>query len=106
MATTFLQGFHHKARSGQMLWVKLLLCALLLFVQSADLIHSHDGDLQRQFDCDICLKVGSGGNAIAVAGLSFPVKFSGQHYPELRPELPFIALTPANSRAPPASQSI
>ena len=31
-----------------------LLCLFLLFSQSADLVHNHDGSLLRQFDCDIC----------------------------------------------------
>ncbi len=36
-----------------------LFCALLLFVQGASLIHTHQGELQLQTDCEICLKVGS-----------------------------------------------
>ena len=36
-----------------------LLCFLLVFVHGAGLAHTHEGDLQKQFDCDICLKVNS-----------------------------------------------
>lgn len=44
--------------------VSAVLCLMLLFVQSADLIHTHKGDLQRQFDCEICLKIGSSTDVI------------------------------------------
>lgn len=44
-----------------------LLSVLILFAQSAELVHSHDGDLKPQFDCEMCLKLGSGGDAIVVS---------------------------------------
>lgn len=34
------------------------LALLLIFVQSADLIHTHD-EVAQQIDCEICLKFGS-----------------------------------------------
>ncbi len=42
------------------------LSLMLLFAQAVEHGHSHDADLQSQFDCEICLKVGSL-DAIAVA---------------------------------------
>ena len=39
--------------------LSILFCLSILFVQSADLIHTHEGDLQQQFDCEFCLKIGS-----------------------------------------------
>lgn len=35
----------------------LSLC--LLFAQAVEKGHSHEADLQAQFDCEICLKIGS-----------------------------------------------
>ncbi|MDA1372579.1 MAG: hypothetical protein O2971_17715 [Proteobacteria bacterium] len=78
-----------------------LLCLLLLFIQGVDLIHSHNGDLQRQIDCDICLKIDSGSDAAAVSSSVLALNLSGQVYLEAFSALPFLAIPSANSRAPP-----
>lgn len=39
--------------------IAAVLALALLLVQSAELTHSHDGDLEHQADCEICLKFGS-----------------------------------------------
>lgn len=82
--------------------VQLLLCFMLVFAQGAVLVHSHDGDLQRQFDCDICLKVNSTDHGIAssysfVAVASSAVEFS-------LPQFSAISFTTPSfqARAPPA----
>lgn len=51
----------------------LALCFVLLFVQSATLVHSHEGDLQPQFDCEICLKVGSAGHGIVSSAVAIEI---------------------------------
>ena len=33
-----------------------LLCVLVLLAQTADLAHSHDGDVSDQIECEICLQ--------------------------------------------------
>jgi hypothetical protein len=33
-----------------------LLCVLVLLAQTADLAHSHDGDVSGQIECEICLQ--------------------------------------------------
>lgn len=45
-----------------------VLVLLLLFSQSADLVHAHGDSLDRQFDCDICLKIGSSQEALPSQG--------------------------------------
>ena len=74
---------------------------LLSFVQSADLIHTHDHENESQFDCEICLKVGSAADAIAPSGteLSQERGFVEFLAPETR--LTFLSLPAARSRAPP-----
>ena len=46
----------------------LIVVAALLFVftQTLDLQHTHDGDLNLQVDCQVCLKLGSQ-NDVAIA---------------------------------------
>lgn len=44
-----------------------LLCLSLLFAQSAGLAHGHEGDLQPDYDCEICLKAGAGDDAAVAA---------------------------------------
>jgi hypothetical protein len=36
-----------------------VLSLFLLFAQAVEKGHSHEADLQAQFDCEICLKIGS-----------------------------------------------
>ena len=78
-----------------------LLTFLLTFVQGAGLVHNHDGDLQQEFDCNICLKSGSN-NDIATStehyinfqrfsvGCSEPIALA-----------PLYRIVPTKSRSPP-----
>ena len=77
------------------------LTAFLLLVQGADLVHTHDGDLQAQVDCEICLKFGNDDEVI-VDSQSGPRLFaSNQTYFQSTPAIPFQAVIAANPRAPP-----
>ena len=81
--------------------VYLLLCFMLVFVQSAALIHSHDGDLQRKFDCDICLKVNATDHAIASSQFEFVI-VSGTPQIETAQFSATFSIAPAfRARAPP-----
>ena len=78
-----------------------LLCLSLLLVQSLDLVHNHDGDLQTRFDCDICLKVGSPDD-FAISGDFKPVVIiSSQTFEASSYSLPYFILPSATARAPP-----
>ncbi|NKB35235.1 MAG: hypothetical protein GKR91_19230 [Pseudomonadales bacterium] len=81
--------------------IRALLCFLLVFVQGAGLVHSHEGELQKQFDCDICLKVGSNEDAITSSAQPFNFYVDATIYFEAMENIPFVATVPANSRAPP-----
>lgn len=78
-----------------------VLCFLLLFVQSADLTHSHDGDLQQQFDCEICLKVGANEDFIESSGMLVNLDSDASNVTEYKTEAPNFFAISANSRAPP-----
>ena len=51
-----------------------VLSLFLLFAQTVEQGHSHEADLQAQFDCEICLKVGSLEDVVVADApdLSFP----------------------------------
>jgi len=91
----------NQANSVHKLVANALLCFLLVFVQGAGLAHTHEGDLQKQFDCDICLKVNSSEDVIPSSNLSLSFNTDLVEYNEQATELPFVAAIPANSRAPP-----
>jgi len=79
-----------------------IFCVLLLFVQSAELIHSHQGDLQKQFDCEICLKVGSLDDGVLTAKFDFDA-VTLQQVSASPATNPVISSTPPRqARAPPA----
>lgn len=79
----------------------LLLSVLLLFSQSADLIHSHAGGLERQVDCEICLKFGSSEESSA-AYAAVPLERAATEGRSATPApvLP-VAYATAQPRAPP-----
>lgn len=78
-----------------------LLVFLFTFVQGAGLIHNHDGDLQEQFDCNICLKSGSN-NDIASSTENFAnFERSSIAFLEQRVLTPLYRIVPAKSRSPP-----
>ena len=60
-----------RLRDFALAWV---FSAALLLAQGVDLSHNHEGDLQAQFDCDICLVTGSLSDALSSAeiGVDFP----------------------------------
>ncbi|OGT73905.1 MAG: hypothetical protein A3H44_08190 [Gammaproteobacteria bacterium RIFCSPLOWO2_02_FULL_57_10] len=76
---------------------------VFLFAQSTSLLHSHAGDLKRHIDCELCLKVGSGDDAL-VAAHSVVVPDTSIAYSTPLPVLA-ASLQPvaAKSRSPPQS---
>ena len=81
----------------------LVLSAALVFLalQTVDLQHSHDGDLNLQADCHICLKLGSQHLGV-VADAAVPVLETAPTHYEFTLPVPVTGnvLAP-RSRAPP-----
>jgi hypothetical protein len=59
-----------------------MLAAALLFLlsQAVVLQHTHDGDLQRHADCQICLKAGSKHDLAVVGGIAEPAPVAMYSY--------------------------
>ena len=57
-----------------------LLAAILLFAQAVDLSHSHEGDLQPRFDCEICLVTGTLGHALSAGEFSLASASAAQSF--------------------------
>lgn len=92
-----------RKRRGRSLPVYALLCLLLVFVQGTALVHHHEGDLQRQLHCDICLKVGAVDHAIAAAEFYVAVQISRTTFESVATPTPFRQLPAFRARAPPAN---
>lgn len=78
----------------------LALCAIVVLAQGIELTHSHD-DLQSQLDCHICLKLGTKGKAVTANSLEFNAESSSAVIESVERHFTFLAIPPANSRAPP-----
>ena len=81
--------------------LRALLCFLLVFVQGAGLAHTHEGDLQKQFDCEICLKANSNEDVIASDSQSLVPEIRTTTSTEYADRIHSAAAISANSRAPP-----
>ncbi|MDT8428099.1 MAG: hypothetical protein RQ757_04960 [Pseudomonadales bacterium] len=81
-----------------------LLCLLLLFLQSVELLHAHGNDLQLQADCDICLKLGHGDEAITVAEFTLSLEPATENPVSSTSNPYLVALAAPNARAPPSKQ--
>lgn len=81
----------------------LVLAAALVYLlsQTADLQHSHNGDLNLQSDCQICLKLGTQNDA-TLAQVNVPdVSFDETVYQTILPRLVVQSLLAPRTRAPP-----
>ena len=87
-------------RKGGLLIAPVLI-ALILFAQTVELVHSHGGTLEPQFDCEICLKLGSHFKAAIGSSFEFDlVSFSPEILPTEAPGFSHTS-TPVSARGPP-----
>jgi len=78
-----------------------LVCVLLLFAQGVELAHDHDEDHPTRYECDICLQMGSGNDAVPS---SHDETFSASAFiasREVRAGLPLPQRFDLRARAPP-----
>ena len=80
-----------------------LFSAVLLFAQAVDLSHNHEGDLQAQFDCDICLVTGSLSDALAAGEIGLEVSSDSVAIQGGITSLVSYTAVPRHARAPPIS---
>lgn len=81
----------------------LVLTAALVYLlsQTADLQHTHDGRLNLQSDCHICLKLGSSDDAALLTVLLPVVTAPGSIQTEYSSTYHFLSVLTARARAPP-----
>ena len=82
-------------------WLSVLLCLMFVFAQGVGLAHTHEGELQKEFDCDICLNVSSSEDTIESSSQSFNLNTNTTSFMDYAERTPFGSAIPANSRAPP-----
>ena len=86
----------------------LALSFLLVFLlsQSFLLLHTHGGDLNKHFDCAICVNLGSGDDAPTLTVYLPDVLPTQQHYLELATPTVHSWPISAKSRSPPQASLI
>ena len=77
-----------------------VLSLFLLFAQAVEHGHSHD-DLQAQFDCEICLKVGSLEDIVLADTPSLSLPTTQQTFPLLVQNQTSSTVAAATARGPP-----
>ena len=83
----------------------LLLCLLLLYGQSVDLVHSHGDDLRQQYDCEICTKFGGNDDAVSNGKQTLPLPRVPRPDVEPAARLDSPPLLSFRARAPPLVHS-
>ena len=58
-STKIVRSIRKQMTALRSLPLMAVLSLFLLFAQAVEHGHSHEADLQAQFDCEICLKIGS-----------------------------------------------
>lgn len=80
-----------------------VLSLFLLFAQAVEHGHSHEAGPQAQFDCEICLKVGSLDDLLALDAPSFEYSAAKARYTLLLQDPSSTETLRATARAPPAN---
>ncbi len=88
-----------KTSAGKFLAFTFVL--VFLFAQSASLQHTHGDDLKKQVDCDLCLKVGSGDDALATIHSTPEFSATAEHPAQLPAPATSVKPIAAKSRSPP-----
>lgn len=91
---------HSRTTRKHYLVCLLAVCALLLS-QTIALQHSHDGDLNLRYDCHVCLKLGSAGDAIPVTVIDFTATSQVLVFHVVPVQMPQRELPLRSARAPP-----
>jgi hypothetical protein len=78
-----------------------LLCLLVVTAQAIDLSHSHNGDLNLQADCDICLKLSSDDDMLLNTVDSTPGSHKQLFALPAHRNVPVADILSSQARAPP-----
>lgn len=91
----------HSRQSKSVKAVLGLLCLLFVTAQAIDLSHSHNGDLNLQADCDICLKLSSDDDMLLNAVESAPEPHKQLVALTAHRKVPVAGILSFQARAPP-----
>ena len=100
-STESVRSIRKQMRALKSLPLMTVLSVFLLFAQAVEHSHSHDADLQAQFDCEICLKAGSLDDAAVAKAPSLNQQPNIQSYVALIESHCFVEIIRATARAPP-----
>ena len=79
-----------------------MLSLFLLFAQAVEHGHSHEADLQAQFDCEICLKIGSLEDVVIAEAPNLTLPATQQTFSILVQNQISSELATATARGPPS----
>lgn len=101
-STATVRGIRRQMMALKSLSLMAVLSVFLLFAQAVEHSHTHDTDLQSQFDCEICLKVGSLEDVAVAKPPSLSLQPNTQTYAVLIESHTSLGTIRATARAPPA----
>jgi hypothetical protein len=79
----------------------VVLWLLLLFIQSIDLVHHHDDNLQTRYDCELCVKINSLDDMVLSDGFSLSAVKVRHTFETTTQSLTFFVAPAQKARAPP-----
>jgi hypothetical protein len=101
-STEAVRGTRSRMTALRTLPLMAVLSVFLLFAQAVEHGHSHDADLQAQFDCEICLKIGSLDNIAVAEAPQLIAPATGQQFSILIQNQISSDVLSATARAPPS----
>jgi hypothetical protein len=101
-STKIVRGIRKQMTALRSLPLMAMLSLFLLFAQAVEHGHSHEADLQAQFDCEICLKIGSLEDVVLAEAPSLHFSSTPQTFPILIQNQTSSELVSASARGPPS----
>lgn len=101
-STEVVRGMRKQMTALKSLPLMAVLSLFLLFAQAVEHGHSHEADLQSQFDCEICLKIGSLDDIIVAEAPQLSLPTTHQTFPILIQNQTSSELVSASARGPPS----
>ena len=101
-STKIVRGIRKQMTALRSLPLMAVLSLFLLFAQAVEHGHSHEVDLQAQFDCEICLKIGSLDDVVLAEVPSLHFSSTPQTFSILIQNQISSELVSASARGPPS----
>ena len=102
ISTKIVSDIRNQMTALRSLPLMAVLSLFLLFAQAVESGHSHEADLQAQFDCEICLKMGSLEDIAVAEALNLGVSSTHHTFAILIQNQISSELVSASARGPPS----